>query len=75
MKTRKERLTEKAEFTIKYVTKELVKQTLVIEGIKNDSHFDFFDMLNQTIEILSTLESQAKGLRDYMDMVESASDE
>jgi hypothetical protein len=75
MKTRKERLTEKAEFTIKYVTKELVKQTLVIEGIKNDSHFDFFDMQNQIVEILATLESQAKGLRDYMDMVESASDE
>lgn len=75
MKTRKERLTEKAEFTIKHVTKELTKQTLVIEGIKDIDNFDFYDMKNQVIEILSILESQAKGLRAYMDMVESASDE
>lgn len=75
MKTRKARLTEKVEFTIRYVTKELTKQTLIIEGIKNDEHFDFYDMQNQVIEILATLESQARGLKDYTDMIESASDD
>lgn len=75
MKTRKERLTEKLEFTIHYVTKELIKQTLIIEGIKNIDSFNFNDMQNQCIEILATLESQARGLKDYMDMIESASDE
>ena len=74
MKTRKARLTEKVEFTIRYVTKELTKQTLVIEGIKDSKNFDFYDMQNQVIEVLATLESQAKGIRDYMDMIESASD-
>ena len=44
MKTRKARLTEKTEFTIRYVTKELTKQTLVIEGIKDNDNFDFYDM-------------------------------
>ena len=75
MKTRKARLTEKVEFTISYVTKELTKQTLVIEGIKDNDNFDFYDMQNQIIEVLATLESQARGLRDYMEMIESASDE
>lgn len=75
MTTRKERLTKKLEFTIRFITKELTKQTLVIEGIKDVDNFDFYDVNNQAIEILSILESQARGLRDYMDMIESASDE
>ena len=74
MKTRKERLTEKLEFTIRFITKELTKQTLVIEGIKDADNFDFYDVNNQAIEILSILESQARGLRDYMDMIESEND-
>ena len=72
MKNKKARLTEKAEFTISFVTKELTKQTLVIEGIKNDDHFDFFDMQNQAIEILSILESQAKTLRERIEIIEDS---
>lgn len=67
MKTKKERLVEKMEFTIRFVTKELTKQTLVIEGLKDNTAFDDLDMQNQAIEILSILESQAKLLRERME--------
>jgi hypothetical protein len=72
--TKKERMVEKMEFTIRYVTKELTKQTLVIEGLKNDNNFDYFDMQNQAIEILSILESQAKILRERIETIEDSED-
>ena len=71
MMTKKERITEKVEFTIRYVTKELTKQTLIIEGIKDNEKFDSFDMQNQSIEILSILESQAKLLRERLEAIEN----
>ena len=72
MKTRKAKAIEKMEFTIRYVTKELTKQTLVIEGLKNNDNFDFFDMQNQAIEIISTLESQAKLLKERIEAIEDS---
>ena len=71
MMTKKERITEKVEFTIRHVTKELTKQTLVIEGIKGNEKFDYFDMQNQAIEILAILESQAKLLRERLEAIEN----
>ena len=72
MKTKKERAVEKMEQAIRYVTKELTKQTLVIEGLKNNDSFDFFDMQNQAIEILSILESQAKILKERIENIEDS---
>ena len=74
MKTKKEIAVEKMEQTIRYVTKELTKQTLVIEGLKNNDSFDFFDMQNQAIEILSILESQAKILRERIENIKDSED-
>ena len=70
--SKKERAIEKMEFAIRYVTKELTKQTLVIEGLKNNDNFDFFDMQNQAIEIISTLESQAKLLKERIEATEDS---
>ena len=72
MMSKKERAIEKMEFAIRYVTKELTKQTLVIEGLKNNDNFDFFDMQNQAIEIISTLESQAKLLKERIEATEDS---
>ena len=72
MMSKKERAIEKMEFAIRYVTKELTKQTLVIEGLKNNDNFDFFDMQNQAIEIISTLESQAKLLKERIEAIEDS---
>ena len=72
MMTKKERAIEKMEFAIRYVTKELTKQTLVIEGLKDNGSFDFFDMQNQAIEIISTLESQAKLLKERIEAIENS---
>ena len=70
--TKKERAVKKMEFTIRYVTKELTKQTLVIEGLKNNDNFDYFDMNNQAIEIISILESQAKLLRERIEAIDDS---
>ena len=72
MMTKKERAVKKMEFTIRYVTKELTKQTLVIEGLKNNDNFDYFDMNNQAIEIISILESQAKLLRERIEAIDDS---
>ena len=74
MKTRKERLSEKAGFTVESTIKELRKQSALIGGIKNNEDYGFYDIKSVVIDIIETLESQAKGLRVYADMVESASD-
>ena len=70
--TKKERAVEKMEFTIRYVTKELTKQTLVIEGLKNNDNFDYFDMNNQATEIISILESQVKLLRERIEAIDDS---
>lgn len=72
MMTKKESTVEKMEFAIRYVTKELTKQTLVIEGLKDNESFDFFDMKNQAIEIISILESQAKLLKERVEAIENS---
>lgn len=72
MMTKKEKAVERMEFTIRYVTKELTKQTLVIEGLKDNESFDFFDMKNQAIEIISILESQAKLLKEKIEEIEDS---
>ena len=72
MMTKKERAVEKMEFTIRYVTKELTKQTLVIEGLKNNDNFDYFDMNNQATEIISILESQVKLLRERIEAIDDS---
>ena len=72
MMSKKARAIEKMEFTIRYVTKELTKQTLVIEGLKDNDNFDLFDMQNQAIEIISTLESQAKLLKERIEAIEDS---
>lgn len=74
MMTKKARAIEKMEFTIRYVTKELKKQTLLIEGLKDNDDFDFFDMQNQAVEILSILESQAKVLKERIEVIEDSED-
>lgn len=70
--TKKESTVEKMEFAIRYVTKELTKQTLVIEGLKDNESFDFFDMKNQAVEIISILESQAKLLKERIEAIENS---
>ena len=74
MMSKKERAIEKMKFTIRYVTKELTKQTWVIEGLKDTNTFDFFDMQNQAIEIISALESQAKLLKERIEAIEDSED-
>ena len=62
-------MVEKMEFTIRYVTKELTKQTLILEGLKNNDDFDELDMQNISIEITSILDSQAKLLKERIESV------
>lgn len=69
MKTKKESMVEKMEFTIRYVTKELTKRTLILEGLKNNDDFDELDMQNISIEITSILDSQAKLLKERIESV------
>ena len=62
-------MVEKMEFTIRYVTKELTKRTLILEGLKNNDDFDELDMQNISIEITSILDSQAKLLKERIESV------
>lgn len=71
MKTSKAKLTEKAGLVIENITKELVKQSALMGGIKNNNDYNFFDIKSIVIDIIDTLEDQAEELKNYAEAVEA----
>lgn len=71
MKTSKAKLTEKTGLVIKNITKELVKQSALMGGIKNNDDYNFFDIKSIVIDIIDTLEDQAEELKNYAEAVEA----
>jgi Zn-finger domain-containing protein len=74
MKTSKAKLTEKTESVIENITKELVKQSVLIGGIKNNNDYGFFDIKSIVIDIIDTLEDQTEELKNYAEAVEAEDD-
>lgn len=71
MKTSKAKLTEKTGSVIETIIKELVKQSALMGGIKNNDDYNFFDIKSIVIDIIDTLEDQAEELKNYAEAVEA----
>ena len=71
MKTSKAKLTEKTGSVIETITKELVKQSALMGGIKNNDDYNFFDIKSIVIDIIDTLKDQAEELKNYAEAVEA----
>ena len=64
-------MTEKTGLVIENITRELVKKSALMGGIKNNDDYNFFDIKSIVIDIIDTLEDQAEELKNYAEAVEA----